>query len=848
MHYVHAAFDPPAVGLSNRLRVAWNHKRYVAEERQALDRARLVICNSNRTADDVVRLAGVARDRTQGRLLRHRSGDVRAASRPRSATPRRRRLDLPPARRLALFVGALGDRRKGFDTVFDAWRTLCGRTEWDVDLVVAGTGAELEAWKARAARELPEGRVRFLGFRRDMPAVFAACDLLIHPARYEAYGLAVHEALCRGLPALVSASAGVAERYPADLGQLLLQDPASATELTARLSAWREDEGIAERVAEFAREAACPHLGSHGAGDRGAGGAETGLANGVTGRRRRRVTGSTRRNEDERRRTKSVRSSSLSPTVAPRFARGVLSECRDLEHEAHSHRVRDPGTLSTRLAGRMAGDATGSSSWRMLLPNLRRPFDFLQSSSCVFVALRFFVLNPLPSSPPLHDLIRQTLNSASRSPSTRPDPAGSAAAAARTRFHQAVLEFSAWREQDPELAAYTGEKIWLWRCEACGFAQPDRIPALPRFFERMYDQRWSPEWVAQEFDSTYKDLIFRRILETLGDRVRSTPRTLLDVGCHAGRFLQLAGEAGWRAEGTEINERTAAHAAARTGVPVHRLSAERLPELGRQFNAVTLTDVLEHIPEPVTLLSIVRRVVADGGWVAIKVPCGPAQLLKETWRARLSRGLSGHARRQPRAHQPLFTARPSRSRSSGRALTRSPWRLPRPSARRARELRRSFGSRCTTSAGACPVESTRRSRCICRRSRAPERRRGRRVHGDDRLPSRSLSVVIPTYNNEAVLRRCLTSWQRSAAACGVEIIVIEDGCRDGTRAFLESESQSAWGQRHLRWIHLDDAHELRCTNAGLVGRARAADDGLAGRHVRHRRLARRRAAGHLPRP
>ena len=93
--------------------------------------------------------------------------------------------------------------------------------------------------------------MRFLGFRRDMPAVFAACDLLIHPARYEAYGLAVHEALCRGLPALVSASAGVAERYPEDLGQLLLQDPTSVTELTERLSGWREDEGIAERVADF---------------------------------------------------------------------------------------------------------------------------------------------------------------------------------------------------------------------------------------------------------------------------------------------------------------------------------------------------------------------------------------------------------------------------------------------------------------------------------------------------------------------------------------------------------------------------------------------------------------------
>ena len=57
VHYVHAAFDPPAAGFRNRLRVAWNHKRYVADERQALGHARLVICNSNRTADDVVKLA-----------------------------------------------------------------------------------------------------------------------------------------------------------------------------------------------------------------------------------------------------------------------------------------------------------------------------------------------------------------------------------------------------------------------------------------------------------------------------------------------------------------------------------------------------------------------------------------------------------------------------------------------------------------------------------------------------------------------------------------------------------------------------------------------------------------------
>ena len=206
------------------------------------------------------------------------------------------------------------------------------------------------------------------------------------------------------------------------------------------------------------------------------------------------------------------------------------------------------------------------------------------------------------------------------------------------RCHQAVLEFNAWREQDPALAAYTGQTIWLRRCAICGFAQPERLPALPRYFERMYDQQWPREWVAHEFESSYKDVIFTRILSALEARVTAAPRTLLDIGSHAGRFLHLAARAGWQAEGTEINPRTAEYAAERTRATVHRVRAEDIGSLGRTFAAVTLTDVLEHIPEPLAMLSTARRALCDGGWISVKVPCGPVQLFKETWRARLQRG------------------------------------------------------------------------------------------------------------------------------------------------------------------------------------------------------------------
>lgn len=79
-----------------------------------------------------------------------------------------------------------------------------------------------------------------------------------------------------------------------------------------------------------------------------------------------------------------------------------------------------------------------------------------------------------------------------------------------------------------------------------------------------------------------------------------------------------------------------------------------------------------------------------------------------------------------------------------------------------------------------------------------------------------LSVVIPTHNNLSVLQRCLTAWQQHAHDEPVEILVVEDGCRDDTPAFLADLVQTPWGSRHVRSLHEHDVHEQRCTNRGIA--------------------------------
>ena len=94
-------------------------------------------------------------------------------------------------------------------------------------------------WRTRIQESGLSERVRLLGFSNQIRSLLAAADLLVSPVRYEAYGLNVQEAICRGIPALVSASAGVAERYEPGLTPMLLPDPENVDDLVERLLAWR---------------------------------------------------------------------------------------------------------------------------------------------------------------------------------------------------------------------------------------------------------------------------------------------------------------------------------------------------------------------------------------------------------------------------------------------------------------------------------------------------------------------------------------------------------------------------------------------------------------------------------
>lgn len=239
VHYVHAAYTPDIrTGTLRRIKGQWSHRVFLKEERKALGRARIVLANSDRTRRDLIGLLRVPEKNV--RTIYYGIDPERF--RPATAEERtrmRESLGWPVEQPVVAFIGALGDRRKGFDTLFAAWQSLAAGGGWDARLAVVGHGAELPLWKQRAADAGLTRSIDFLGFRKDVPQIMRACDALVAPTRYEAYGLGVQEALACGLPAIVSADAGVAERYGPELQHLLLPDAENTGDLAARLRDWR---------------------------------------------------------------------------------------------------------------------------------------------------------------------------------------------------------------------------------------------------------------------------------------------------------------------------------------------------------------------------------------------------------------------------------------------------------------------------------------------------------------------------------------------------------------------------------------------------------------------------------
>lgn len=95
---------------------------------------------------------------------------------------------------------------------------------------------------------------------------------------------------------------------------------------------------------------------------------------------------------------------------------------------------------------------------------------------------------------------------------------------------------------------------------------------------------------------------------------------LLDVGCGPGFLLSTARGRGWQARGVELNEWAARFARDELGLDVHLGALEDAGLGGGELDAVTMMDLIEHVPEPGAIVGEAARVLRPGGVLALLTP------------------------------------------------------------------------------------------------------------------------------------------------------------------------------------------------------------------------------------
>lgn len=161
-------------------------------------------------------------------------------------------------------------------------------------------------------------------------------------------------------------------------------------------------------------------------------------------------------------------------------------------------------------------------------------------------------------------------------------------------------------------------------CEACGFKHVVPLPT-PEELEALYEHDYyavdKPSYIEEHRDDEdWWQLVYDERYDLLEVELPADRRKLLDVGSGAGYFLKRGVERGWSVLGIEPSHDAAAYARD-LGVEVVEafLDPTSASSLGA-FDAIHMQHVLEHVPDPESMLRLVHGLLEPGGVLCVVAP------------------------------------------------------------------------------------------------------------------------------------------------------------------------------------------------------------------------------------
>lgn len=184
------------------------------------------------------------------------------------------------------------------------------------------------------------------------------------------------------------------------------------------------------------------------------------------------------------------------------------------------------------------------------------------------------------------------------------------------------------------------EKYKVIDCEICGFKHLNPLPSskeLLEFYRKKYSNLVKKGGRAPEIrrqmaggEEAKSELewlsstLYSEIRYVLGKYIHKKSKHLLDIGSGTGEFLRYIMNAGWDAIGIEPSEEYV-QVTANSDLTIYNMSLEKFitthPDYKHKFDAITLLNVLEHVPNPAKFLQYSKKLLkAHTGVLCIRVP------------------------------------------------------------------------------------------------------------------------------------------------------------------------------------------------------------------------------------
>lgn len=167
-------------------------------------------------------------------------------------------------------------------------------------------------------------------------------------------------------------------------------------------------------------------------------------------------------------------------------------------------------------------------------------------------------------------------------------------------------------------SSFDSKEYSLMECKSCGtqFWHPLKQPEAAYYEDEIQDIYKEMHKGRKELDVRYKQF--------LHDFPALSEKTILDVGCSEGLFLETVQALGNRVYGIDIDSISVEKARQRGLEDIYNMDVDSFVDeaekMGMKFDIITAFDVIEHLIDPVKVMKHLSRMLSPQGMLVGTVP------------------------------------------------------------------------------------------------------------------------------------------------------------------------------------------------------------------------------------